>query len=195
MPETLDARLSELTEHARDNARLAQAAELRARGTRRNRRRRGGAALVGTAAVATAVSLGVPLNTATTSPHVTASARTGSAMLTSYQTAVLAKAHVTTAAVAALARARLSPAQIDALAKSRLSAAQIAAQYAARRAVATQVNWPDPDQRRLAIASVRGAHLTAAQLAALRRAGLTAAQIGALQRAKISAAQISALAG
>jgi hypothetical protein len=38
MPKTLDAQFSELAEHARDNARLARAAELRALGTRRTRR-------------------------------------------------------------------------------------------------------------------------------------------------------------
>ena len=125
--QTIDTHVSELTEHARDNARLAGPAELRRRGTQRTWRHRGSAALLGTAAVATALGLGTTLHTASTPPRTSASSSIASASLTSYQTAVLEKAHVTTATVAALAKTHVTAAQIAELEKQDLSAAQIAA--------------------------------------------------------------------
>ena len=192
MPETIDAQFSELAGYAKDNARLAQAAELRARGNRRILRHRGSAALLGTAAVAAAVGLGVTMNTASTSPGITASPATKSAILTSYQTDVLGKAHVSVATVAELAKAKVSATQIDALAKTHLSAAQIAEDLA-YTSTAKTTDGGSTFTAPAGFTWVRG-HLSAAQIALLKKLGLTAAQIAALDEAKLSTFQIASLA-
>src|SRR5215472_11271838 len=67
MHETLDTQLSEIGRYAGDHSRIEPPAALRARGARRARRRRGGAALLGaTAVAAVAVTIGVTHTGATT---------------------------------------------------------------------------------------------------------------------------------
>src|SRR5580692_3425529 len=101
MPETFSTQLAGLAGYADRNASLAPAAALRGRAARRTLRRRGGAvALIGGGALAVAISLGVTSTGVVLPAQPGASSLPGSAQspgsvqLTSYQTTVLAKAHV-----------------------------------------------------------------------------------------------------
>ena len=118
MHDSLRTQLSELADYASGSARLDTPAAVRQHGTRRGRRRRSGAALLGVgvvAAVGAVVGIAHPGVTGPDTARAPASSAS-SAQLTAYQTTVLAKAHLTKAQVAALARSGFTTAQISALA-------------------------------------------------------------------------------
>lgn len=181
MHDSLRTQLSELAGYASGNARLDTPAALRQRGTRRGRRRRGGAALLGVgvvAAVGAIVGIAHPGATGPDTAGAPASSAS-SAQLTAYQTTVLAKAHVTKAQVAALAKSGFTTAQISALAAA---TAQLTQQ----------------DKNAITIARTAAGYLarycTPAEQAALLSEGLKSTQIAALAKAHLSAAQLAALA-
>jgi hypothetical protein len=168
MPDTMDAQFAEITGHAKANARLAQAAQLRARGNRRTRRRRGGAALLGTAAVAAAVGLGTTMNTAVTTPRATAPAKAvpAAASPAAYSTKLLSQVNLGHT-VPTLANVKLTQAQIAGLEKLHVSVLELKTQNPSHPGT-SEITWI-------------GQHLTAAQITALQNLGLSAAQIKALE--------------
>ena len=185
MPETVSAQLAGLAGYADRNAGLAPAAALRGRAARRTLRRRGGAAaLLGGGALAIAISLGVTGTGVVMPARSAASSSPGSVQLTSYQTTVLAKAHVTKANLAVLKKMQLTPLQIKALGVAYRTAQQIAG-----------AEGSDKQLTVAQIASVVKVKLTVAQLAALGYANMTVAQIEAIAKADLTAAQLAALGG
>ena len=189
MHETLSTQLAGLAGYADRNASLAPAAALRRRAARRTLRRRGGAAaLLGGGALAIAISLGVtntgvvmPAHSAASSPPESVQSP-GSVRLTSYQTTVLAEAHVTRANLAVLKKMHLNPLQIKALAAAYWSAQHIGGGSDKQLTVAE-------------IASVVKVKLTVALIAASGYANLTVAQVEAIAKADLTAAQLAALEG
>ena len=170
MPETIDAQFDELVGYARDNARLVQAARLRGRGNGRTVRRRGGAALLGTAVVAAAVSLGTTVHTAGTSPQAVASAKPALApagATTPYSETKVGKVTLGRT-VPSLAGVNLTPTQVAGLEKLHLGVVAL--------------TTPDPSHPDTYKTVWLNKHpLSAAQVAALQNLGLSAAQIAALQ--------------
>jgi hypothetical protein len=79
--ETFNLRLAELASRAGDSATLDEAADLRKRGTRRLWRRRGAGAVVGTAAVAAAIGIGLATTGSTAGPQTFAAGQTASSSL------------------------------------------------------------------------------------------------------------------
>ena len=115
--------------------------------------------------------------------HSAASSSPGSVQLTSYQTTVLAEAHVTKANLAVLKKMHLNPLQIKALAAAYRTAQQIAG-----------AEGSDKQLTVAEIAAVVKVKLTVAQIAALGYANLTVAQIEAIAKADLTPAQLAALA-
>lgn len=105
-------------------------------------------------------------------------------LLTSYQTTVLAKAHVTKANLAVLKKMHLTPLQIKALGVAYRTAQQIAG-----------AGGSDKQLTVAQIAAVMKVKPTVAQIAALGYANLTVAQIEAIAKADLTAAQLAALGG
>jgi hypothetical protein len=184
MHDSLRTQLSELADYASGSARLDPPAALRQHGTRRGRRRRGGAALLGVGVVAAVCAVAGIAHPGVTGPDAARApaSSASSAQLTAHQTTVLAKAHVTKAQVAALARSGFTTAQI-----SRLAAAT--------------ARLPQQDRNALMTARIAAGYLarylTPAERAALPAAlhpGDMAQQIAALAKAHLSAAQLAALA-
>jgi hypothetical protein len=116
--------------------------------------------------------------------HSAASSSPGSVQLTSYQTTVLAKAHVTKANLAVLKKMHLTPLQVKALGVAYRTAQQIAG-----------AGGSDKQLTVAQIAAVVKVKPTVAQLAALGYANLTVAQIEAIAKADLTAAQLAALGG
>ena len=170
MPETIDAQFDEVVGYARDNARLVRAAQLRGRGNRRTARRRGGAALLGTAVVAAAVSLGTTVHMAGASPQAIASAKPALApagATTPYTETKIGKVTLGHN-VPSLAGVNLTSAQIAGLEKLHLGVVAL--------------TTPDPSHPDTYKTVWLNKHpLSAAQVAALQNLGLSAAQIAALQ--------------
>ena len=170
MPETIDAQFDELVGYARDNARLVQAARLRGRGNSRTVRRRGGAALLGTAVVAAAVSLGTTVHTAGAPSQAVASSKPALApagATTPYTATKVGKVTLGHT-VPSLAGVNLTPPQIAGLEKLHLGVVAL--------------TTPDPSHPDAYKTIWLNKHpLNAAQIAALQDLGLTAAQIAALQ--------------
>ena len=191
MPETFSTQLAGLAGYADRNATLAPAAALRDRAARRTLRRRGGAAaLLGGGALAIAISLGVtntgvvmPAHSAASSPPESVQSP-GSVRLTSYQTTVLAEAHVTKANLAVLKKMQLTPLQIKALGVAYRTAQQIAG-----------TEGSDKPLTVAQIAATVKAKLTVAQIAALGFSTMTIAKIEAIAKADLTAAQLAALGG
>jgi hypothetical protein len=119
-----------------------------------------------------------------TPPHPAASSSPGSVQLTSYQTTVLAKAHVTRANLAVLKKMHLTPLQIRALGVAYRTARHIAG-----------AGGTDKQLTVAQIAAVVKVKLTVAQIAALGYANLTVTQIEAIAKADLTAAQLAALGG
>jgi hypothetical protein len=141
-------------------------------------------ALVAGAAFAVHGSAPAATSAGTVMPaHSAATSSPGSVQLTSYQTTVLAKAHVTRANLAVLKKMHLNPVQIKALA---------AAYRAARIAGA---GGGDRQLTVAEIAAVVKVKLTVALIAASGYANLTVAQIEAIAKADLTAAQLAALGG
>ena len=116
--------------------------------------------------------------------HPAASSSPGSVQLTSYQTTVLAKAHVTKANLAVLKKMHLTPLQIKALGIAYRTAQQIAGS-----------GGSDKQLTVAQIAAVVKVEPTVAQIAALGYANLTVGQIEAIAKADLTAAQLAALGG
>jgi hypothetical protein len=188
MPETLSTQLGGLAEYADRNASLAPAATLRRRAAGRTlRRRRGAAALVGGGALAiglgvTSTGVVLPAHSSASTPQESAQSP-GSARLTSYQTTVLADAHVTKANLAVLKKMHLNPLQIQILAEAYRTAHQIAGAGGSSKVLTVAE-----------IASVVKVKLTIAQLAA-SYSNMTVGQIEAVAKADLTAAQLAALGG
>jgi anti-sigma factor RsiW len=134
-------------------------------------------AVHGSAPASTSASTGVVMPA-----HSAASSSPGSVQLTSYQTTVLAKAHVTKANLAVLKKMHLTPLQIKALGVAYRTAQQIGGGSDKQLTVAQ-------------IAAVVKVKPTVAQLAALGYANLTVGQIEAIAKADLTAAQLAALGG
>jgi hypothetical protein len=190
MPETFSTQLGGLAGYADRNASLAPAAALRRRAARRTLRRRGGAAALLGGALAIVISLGVtntgvvmPAHSAASSPPESVQSP-GSVRLTSYQTTVLAEAHVTRANLAVLKKMHLNPLQIKALAAAYRTAQQIAG-----------AGGSDKQLTVAEIAAVVKVKPTIALIAASGYANLTVAQIEAIAKADLTAAQLAALGG
>jgi hypothetical protein len=170
MPETIDTQFDEVVGYARDNARLARAAQLRGRGDNRTVRRRGGAALLGTAVVAAAVSLGTTVHTTGASPQATASSKPALApasATTPYTGTKIGKVTLGRT-VPSLAGVNLTPAQIAGLEKLHLGVVAL--------------TTPDPSHPDTYKTLWLDKHpLSAVQGAELQHLGLSAAQIAALQ--------------
>jgi hypothetical protein len=143
----------------------------------------GGAPAATSASAGGGVSVVVPADpAASSSPGSVRSP--GSVQLTSYQTAVLAKAHVTQASVAVLKKMHLSPLQIKVLGEAYRTAQQIAG--------------PGGSGKQLTVAQIAAVvkvKLTVAMLAAGGYANLTVNQIEAIAKADLTAAQLAALGG
>jgi len=190
MIEDLRSALDDATSHVGARPGLAERARA---GGRRRRTVRG--LLAGVPAVALVagaafvVHSGAPAATSASTgvvmpAHSAASSSPGSVQLTSYQTTVLAKAHVTLANLAVLKKMHLAPVQIKALGVAYRTAQQIAgAEGSGKQLTVAQ------------IASVVKVKLTVAQLAALGYANMTVAQIEAIAKADLTAAQLAALGG
>jgi hypothetical protein len=194
MIEDLRSALDDATSHVGARPGLAERARA---GGRRRRTVRGllagvpavalvaGAAFAvhGSAPAATSASVGG--STGVVMPaHSAASSSPGSVQLTSYQTTVLAKAHVTKANLAVLKKMHLTPLQIKALGVAYRTARQIAG-----------AGGSDKQLTVAQIAAVVKVKPTVAQLAALGYANLTVAQIEAIAKADLTAAQLAALGG
>jgi hypothetical protein len=183
MHDSLHTQLSALAGYASGSARLDPPAALRQQGTRRGRRHRAGAAVLGVGIVAAAgagVGIAHPGVTGPEAARAPASSASP-AQLTAYQTTVLAKAGLTKAKVAALAKSGFTTAQISALAaataqltpwqQKALTTARIAAGYLAR--------YLTPAERAAVFAELKPGDV-AQQIAALAKAHLSAAQLAAL---------------
>jgi hypothetical protein len=194
MIQDLRSALDDATSHVRARPGLAERA--RAAG-RRRRRVRGllagvpavalvaGAAFAvhGSAPAATSASTRPQVVTSTPA-HSAASSSAGSVQLTSYQTTVLAEAHVTRANLAVLKKMHLTPLQIKALGVAYRTAQQIAG-----------AGGSDKQLTVAQIAAVVKVKPTVAQIAALGYANLTVGQIEAIAKADLTAAQLAALGG
>jgi hypothetical protein len=202
MIEDLRSALDDATSHVGARPGLAERARA---GGRRRRTVRGllagvpalalvaGAAFAvhGSAPAATSASVGgsttpqVVTSTGAVMPaHSAASSSPGSVQLTSYQTTVLAKAHVTKANLAVLKKMHLTPLQIKALGVAYRTAQQIAG--------------AGGSDKQLTVAQIAAAvkvKPTVAELAALGYANMTVAQIEAIAKADLTAAQLAALGG
>jgi hypothetical protein len=198
MIEDLRSALDDATSHVGARPGLAERARA---GGRRRRTVRGllagvpAVALVAGAAFAVHGSAPAATSASTTPQVVTstgvampaysaASSSPGSVQLTSYQTTVLAKAHVTKANLAVLKKMHLTPLQIKALGVAYRTAQQIAG-----------AGGSDKQLTVAQIAAVVKVKPTVAQLAALGYANLTVAQIEAIAKADLTAAQLAALGG
>jgi hypothetical protein len=194
MIEDLRSALDDATSHVGARPGLAERARA---GGRRRRTVRGllagvpavalvaGAAFAVHASAPTAISTGVVMpahSAASSSPGSVHSP--GSVQLTSYQTTVLAKAHVTKANLTVLKKMHLTPLQIKALGVAYRTARQIAG-----------AGGSDKQLTVAQIAAIVKVKLTVAQLAALGFANLTVAQIEAIAKADLTAAQLAALGG
>jgi hypothetical protein len=190
MIEDLRSALDDATSHVGARPGLAERARA---GGRRRRTVRG--LLAGVPAVALAVG-GVfavhgsaPATTSASTgvvmpAHSAASSSPGSVQLTSYQTAVLAKAHVTKANLAVLKKMHLTPLQIKILGQAYRTARQVAG--------------PGGGDKQLTvaeIASVVKVKLTVAQIAAGGYSNMTVDQIEAIAKADLTAAQLAAVGG
>jgi hypothetical protein len=196
MIEDLRGALDDATSHVGARPGLAERARA---GGRRRRTVRGllagvpavalvaGAAFAvhGSAPAATSASTTqqVVTSTGVVPAHSAASSSPGSVQLTSYQTTVLANAHVTKANLAVLKKMHLTPLQIKALG------------VAYRTARIAGAGGSDKQLTVAQIASVVKVKLTIAQLAALGYANMTVAQIEAIAKADLTAAQLAALGG
>ena len=142
-------------------------------------------ALVAGAAFAVHGSAPAATSAGTVMPaHSAATSSPGSVQLTSYQTTVLAKAHVTRANLAVLKKMHLNPVQIKALAAAYRAAQQIAG--------------PGGSDKQLTVAEIAAVvkvKPTIALIAASGYANLTVAQIEAIAKADLTAAQLAALGG
>jgi hypothetical protein len=191
MIEDLRSALDDATSHVVARPGLAERARA---GGRRRRTVRG--LLAGGPAVAVALAVGAAFavhgsapavtnaSTGVTPGHSAASSSPGSVQLTSYQTAVLAKAHVTKADLAVLKKMHLTPLQIKILGEAYRTARQIAG--------------PGGSDKQLTvaeIASVVKVKPTVAQIAAGGYANLTVDRIEAIAKADLTAAQLAALGG
>jgi hypothetical protein len=190
MIEDLRSALDDATSHVGARPGLAERARA---GGRRRRTVRGllagvpavalvaGAAFAvhGSAPAATSASTGVVMPT-----HSATSSSPGPVQLTSYQTTVLARAHVTGANLAVLKKMHLNPLQIKALAAAYRTAQQIAG-----------AGGSDKQLTVAEIAAVVKVKPTIALIAASGYANLTVAQIEAIAKADLTAAQLAALGG
>ena len=142
-------------------------------------------ALVAGAAFAVHGSAPAATSAGTVMPaHSAASSSPGSVQLTSYQTAVLAKAHVTKADLAVLKKMRLTPLQIKILGEAYRTARQIAG--------------PGGGDKQLTVAEIAAVvkvKPTIAELAAGGYTNMTADQIEAIAKADLTAAQLAAVGG
>ena len=190
MIEDLRSALDDATSHVGARPGLAERARA---GGRRRRTVRGllagvpavalaaGAAFAihGSAPAATSAGTGVVMPA-----HSAASSSPGSVQLTSYQTAVLTKAHVTKADLAVLKKMHLTPLQIKILGEAYRTARQIAG--------------PGGSDKQLTVAEIAAVvkvKLTVAQIAAGGYANLTVDRIEAIAKADLTAAQLAALGG
>jgi hypothetical protein len=140
-------------------------------------------AVHGSAPAATSAGTVMPAHSAASSSPGSAQSP-GSVQLTSYQTTVLAKAHVTRANLAVLKKMHLNPVQIKALAAAYRAAQQIAG--------------PGGSDKQLTVAQIAAVvkvKPTIALIAASGYANLTVAQIEAIAKADLTAAQLAALGG
>jgi hypothetical protein len=189
MIEDLRSALDDATSHVGARPGLAERARA---GGRRRRTVRGLLAGVPAVALAVGVAFAVHGNapaatnarTGVMPAHSAASSSPGSVQLTSYQTAVLAKAHVTKADLAVLKTMRLTPLQIKILGEAYLTARQIAG--------------PGGGDKQLTVAEIAAVvkvKLTVAQIAAGGYSNLTVNRIEAIAKADLTAAQLAALGG
>ena len=186
MIEDLRSALDDATRHVGARPGLAERARA---GGRRRRTARG--LLAGVPAVALVAGVAFAAHgsaPAATSPGIvmparsTASSSPGSAQLTSYQTTVLAKAHVTKANLAVLKKMHLNPLQIKILGEAYWTAQQIAGAGGSDKQVTVAE-----------IAAVVKVKLTVAAIAASGYSNLTVGQIEAIAKADLTAAQLAAL--
>jgi hypothetical protein len=186
MIEDLRSALDDVTSHV--GARPGLAERARAGGRRRRTVRgllAGGPAVALAAGAVFAVHGSAPAaTTAGTGVVMPASSSPGSVQLTSYQTAVLAKAHVTKADLAVLKKMHLTPLQIKILGEAYRTARQIAG--------------PGGGDKQLTVAEIAAVvkvKPTIAELAAGGYTNMTADQIEAIAKADLTAAQLAAVGG